>query len=109
MPTNYKILGQVNPIASTDDMLYVVPAGNTAIISTINICNQSNIAATFRLAVRRANAALEAKQYIAYDTFLAGNDSMALTMGITLAATDTVSCRANTSTVGFSAFGTEIS
>jgi len=108
MPATYKILGQKNPGAATDEILYAVPAANSAIVSTVNICNQSNVGAAFRLAVRRANAALNASQYIAYDTIVGGNDSIALTLGLTLSATDTISCLANTATVGFSAFGTEI-
>lgn len=108
MPATYKILGQKNPAATTDEILYEVPAGNSAIVSTMNICNQANTGASFRLAVRRANAAVSASNYIAFDTVVNGNDSIALTLGLTLSATDTISCQANTSTVGFSAFGTEI-
>jgi hypothetical protein len=108
MPATYKILGQKNPALNTTEILYNVPVANSAIVSTVNICNQSNVGAAFRLAVRRANASLDASQYIAYDTIVPGNDSIALTLGLTLAATDTISCLANTSSIGFSAFGTEI-
>ena len=108
MPFLYKVLGQSNPSATTNTTLYTVPAGNTAVISSIAICNQAAANATFRLAVRPAGATIAAQHYIAYDTVITGNDLLTISIGISLAATDVITCYASTSTVSFSVFGSEI-
>ena len=108
MALSYKVLGQINPTANTLTPLYTVPASNSAVVSTVVICNQSNTATTFRLAVQPANAAISAKHYLNYDTPLPANDTITVTIGITLAQTDVISANVPTSTVSFSAFGSEI-
>ena len=101
-----KVLGQANPAATTATTLYTVPSDKTAVISTLVIANLST-AATYRIAVRVAGATLASSQYIAYDVALSANDSTALTLGITLAATDVVTIYASTANVTFTAFGDE--
>jgi hypothetical protein len=109
MATVYKVLGQQNPAAATPTTLYTVPASNTAVISTLNICNLSSATGgTFRLAIRPAGASLANTHYLAYDTAVAASDSIALTLGVTLAATDVLTVYANNASMTFSAFGTEI-
>ena len=109
MTTTYKVLGQVNPTANVISTLYTVPGSTSTVVSTIVACNQSNIATTFRLTVQPGGAALATKHYINYDTALPGNDTIALTLGMTLGAGDVVNVSATTSTTSFSAFGSEIS
>lgn len=104
----YKVLGQSNPAANTPTTLYPVPLDMSAVISTINVCNQAGAATTFRLAVRPAGEALAAKHYLAYDVALPANDSIALTLGITLAAADVLTVYAGSASVSFSAFGSEM-
>ena len=108
MPTTYKVLGQVNPAATTATTLYTVPSATNTIISTIVICNQAASAATFRIAVRPAGATLAAIHYVAYDVTVGASDSTALTLGLTLAATDVVTVYASTATVSFNAYGSEV-
>lgn len=108
MATTYKVLGQSNPAATTATTLYTVPAGTSAVISTINICNQASTVGNFRVAVRPGGEALAAKHYIAYDTALAGLDSIAITIGVSLATTDVITVYASASTFSFSIFGAEI-
>ena len=108
MATTFKVLGQRNPAAITLTDIYNVPSGNSAIISTVNICNQSSGICTFRLAIKPANAAIAAQHYIAYDTPIAPNDALALTMGMTLAQTDVITVYSNTATTSFAVFGSEI-
>jgi len=109
MPTNYKVLGQSNPSATTATSLYTVPAATQAIVSTITVCNQAATAATYRIAVRVAGASLTASQYIAYDVSLPGNASDTLTLGVTLGATDVITVYASTATMSFNAYGSELS
>ena len=109
MPTTYKVLGQSNPSATTNTSLYTVPAATSAVLSTVTICNQASTAGTFRIAVRPAGASIATQHYIAYDTPIAANDTIALTLGITLATTDVVTVYASSATMSFAAFGSEIS
>jgi glucose-6-phosphate dehydrogenase assembly protein OpcA len=109
MATTYKVLGQVNPSATTATTLYTVGSGKSAVVSTITVCNQAASAATFRIAVRVAGSTLSAEEYIAYDSTVAANDTTAFTIGITLASTDVVTVYASTANLSFNAFGSEIS
>ena len=109
MATTYKVLAQNNPSATTLTTLYTVGASTSAVVSTIMICNQASTAATYRIAVSPAGAAVDPKHYIVYGATVAASDSTALTLGITLATTDVVRIYASTATLSFSAFGSEIS
>ena len=109
MPTNYKVLGQSNPSATTATTLYTAPSATQTVVSTVTICNQAATAATYRIAVRVAGATLSASQYVAYDVSLPANASDTLTLGITLNATDVITVYASTATMSFAAFGSEIS
>ena len=109
MATAYKTLGQVNPSATTLTTLYTAPSATSAVVSTITICNQSSSAATYRIAVRPAGAAIDPKHYIVYGATVAGSDTTALTLGLTLATTDVISVYASTATLSFNAYGSEIS
>jgi len=108
MAINYKVLGQVAPGATTQTTLYTVPAATQAVCSTLAICNRG-ASTTFRIAVQPAGASLISQMYIAYDAAINANDSVYLTLGVTLAATDLISIYANTANVSFSLFGSEIS
>ena len=109
MPTTYKVLGQENPSATTLTSLYTVPASTSTVVSTVTIANLANSSGTFRVAVRPAGASIVNKHYIAYDTTIAALDTLTLTLGITLAATDVLSVYASSATMAFAAYGSEIS
>jgi glucose-6-phosphate dehydrogenase assembly protein OpcA len=108
MATTYKVLGQLNPSATTATTLYTVGSGKSAVLSTIAVTNQASTSATYRVAIRPAGETLAAKHYIAYDSTVAANDSTMITIGVTLAATDVVTVYASSGTVSFNAFGSEI-
>jgi len=109
MPINYKVLGQSNPAATTATTLYTVPASTQAIVSTLSVTNTGATAATYRIAIRVAGAALATSQYIAYDTAITANNSTMLTLGISLNATDVITVYSSNTNLVFSAFGLEIS
>ena len=102
-----KVLGQVNPSATTATTLYTVPSAKSAVVSSLTICNQTATAATFRIAVRPAGVTLAAVHYVAYDVTVGASDTTALTLGITLAATDVITVYASTATLSFHAYGDE--
>ena len=109
MATTYKVLGQSAPSATTATTLYTVPAATSTVVSTIQVCNRANTSDTFRIAVRPAGASLASQHYLAYDVGLTGNDSISLTVGISLATTDVITVYAGTANLTFAAFGAEIS
>jgi hypothetical protein len=109
MATNYKVLGQSNPAATTATTLYTVPAATQSIVSTLTVTNQTATAGTYRIAVRVAGATLAAAQYLAYDVSLPGNATDTLTLGVTLGATDVITVYASTADFSFNAFGSELS
>lgn len=102
-----KVLGQVNPSATTATTLYTVPSTKSAVISSLTICNTASTAATFRVAVCPAGATLATVHYVAYDVAVGAADTTALTLGITLATTDVVTVYASTANVVFHAYGDE--
>jgi glucose-6-phosphate dehydrogenase assembly protein OpcA len=109
MPTTYKVLGQVNPAATTATTLYTVPAATQAVVSTIVIANLAATSATYRIAIRIAGSALSNEEYIAYDATITANNSTMITIGATLGATDVITVYASSTTISFNAFGSEIS
>ena len=108
MAQTHKVLGQSNPAAATLTTLYTTPASTQAICSTLSICNTSSTGTVFRVAVRPAGASIVTSQYVIYDSSISGNDSVFLTLGISLAATDIISVYGGTNTLAFSLFGVEI-
>jgi hypothetical protein len=108
LAATYKVLGQVNPAASTATTAYTVPSATETIISTITIANLGSAPATYRIAVRPNGATLENKHYIVYDANIAPQDTETLTLGMTMDATDVVTVLASTATMAFNLFGSEI-
>lgn len=109
MATSYKVLGQSAPSSNTDTDIYTVPSATETVVSTITIANRATSAAKFRIAVRPSGASIANQHYVAYDVDIAANGIIALTLGITVAATDVITARANSSNLSFSVFGSEIS
>ena len=109
MPTTYRVLGQSNPTANVLTTVYTVPVNTQAVISTVAVCNLSNVATTFSLAVAVANAAISNRQYVNFQTALPGNDTLTLTLGMTLGNTDVIAANCQSSTVAINVFGSEIS
>jgi hypothetical protein len=106
--TSYKILGQSAPSATTSTDLYTVPAATETIVSSIVVCNRSTSSATYRISVASDGAVLANAQYLVYDATINGSDTVALTLGITVNATDKIRVYASTANLTFSAFGSEI-
>ena len=108
MATTYKVLGQVNPSATTATTAYTVPSATETVISTIAICNTGAYPTTYRIAVRPDGESLATKHYVAYDSTIAPQDTITLTIGITLNASDVVTVYAGAATLAFNIFGSEI-
>jgi len=107
MTTALKVLGQVFPAATTLTPIYTVPSGKQATCSTVMVCNQSAMPTTFRISVAIAGAADNLPQYLYYDFPIAGADTFAATIGISLGSLDVVRCYAGTASLSFNLFGAE--
>ena len=107
MANAYKVLGQVAD-ASGNDVTLVADQNGETIVSTIVVANREAAANTFKIAVRPGGATLANQHYLAFDTSVAANDSITLTLGITLADNDIITVGASDANVSFSAFGTVI-
>jgi hypothetical protein len=107
MAFNYKVLAQDSTGASNTN-IYTAPANSQVIISTITVANISASAGTYRIAIRPDGAALANKHYIAYDVPIAANNTIALTLGLTIDAGDVITTFGSTSSVVFNLYGSEI-
>lgn len=108
MATNYKVLGQSAPAATTDTNVYTVPAATEAVISTITVANRDVSVGTYRIAIRPNGATIANEHYIAYDVSVPANDTIALTLGLTANASDIFTVYASTANFSFGIFGSEI-
>jgi len=108
MANAYKILGQVADASANDVELYLVPASTEAIVSTIVVCNREAAANTFRIATKTDNSSVATTDYVAYDSTIGANDTITLTLGVTLQAAAELSVGASDANVTFQAYGTEI-
>lgn len=108
MANAYKILGQIADASANDVALYLVPSSTEAIVSSVVVANRENAANTFRIATKTDNSAVADTDYLAYDTSIAANDTVTLTLGITLQAGAEISVGSSDANVTFNAFGTEI-
>lgn len=109
MPTVYKVLGQSAPSATTATTLYTVPSSTETVVSTITVCNRSASTVTYRISVRPNGASLADQHYLIYDANCSGNDTVTLTLGITMDASDVLEVYASSADLSFNAFGSEIS
>jgi len=107
MAASPKILGQATGLVET--ILYTVPAGMSATISTLSIANVSASIVTYTVAVRPSGTTITAmKHFLCSGVPVNANDAVFLTIGLTLSAGDVVVVSANNSNVAFGLFGAEL-
>jgi len=83
----------------------------TAVISSIVITNRSGAARQYRAAIGPASASASVPttaQFVVYDATIAGNDTVALTLGLTLSEGQVLRVSSSTDEVTFSAYISEI-
>jgi hypothetical protein len=108
MAITYKILGQLNPTANVLSTVYTVPASNSAVISSIVICNLGANASSFKLAAVPSGNNISNQHFMNFDTPIPGSDSIAITIGATLSANDSIRANAASGNISISIFGSEI-
>jgi|TARA_R100001510_G_scaffold47007_1_gene44149 hypothetical protein len=102
-----KVLGQLDPAATTTTVLYTVPDMTQTTISSIVAANRTGSAITFRLSVHVGGAGADDKQYIYYDKSVAANDSLSIVIGMTLNQTDVLKVYTSAVDMSFNVFGCE--
>ena len=89
--------------------LYSTPSATTANISTIAICNTASAAAGYRIGITSSETTPTASQWLVYDASVPANDTVFLTIGISLSANKYLRVSSNANTVAFTAFVSEVS
>ena len=107
MANAYEVLGQTTDSAS-GTALVTCPASTEIVISTIVICNRASANKTYRIYLRPDDETLADKHYLAYDSSVSGNDTITMTLGITMNASDKLYVYGSDANLSFSAFGTKI-
>lgn len=107
MATTYKVLGQLSSTTSAVS-IYTCPSATQTIISSIVIANREAAENTFQLILRPNNETLADKHYLAYNTPIAANDVVSLTLGITMDASDQLYVLGSDTNLSFQVFGSEI-
>ena len=102
-----KVLGQLDPSATTTTTLYTVPDKTMTTVSSIVAANRTGSAITFRLSVHVEGASADDKQYLYYDKSIAANDSLTIVIGITINQTDVVKVYTSAVNMSFNMFGCE--
>ena len=110
MATAYKY-AQVQGSASTGtySTLYTTPSATEAVISSLVITNQASSDVTVRIGLDDTAGTPGNSEWLVYDAVVAGNDTVALTLGITMPAGKFLRISSSADTCNFSAFLSEIS
>jgi glucose-6-phosphate dehydrogenase assembly protein OpcA len=109
MPTTYKTQ-QVQGTAGvgTYATLYNTSASATAVVSTIAITNTASVSATYRIGIMGSAGTPAAANWLVYDSVVAGNDTIFLTVGISLGTSQFIRVSSSANTATFSAYVAEI-
>lgn len=104
----HKILGQSAPVATVPTAAYIVPSGEQAIVSTINVCNSGGVTDKFRLWAVKAGDTVSSPGILYWDVdVVPGNNTFQTTAGITLQSAESIWCYSLLGTSSFNVFGKE--
>lgn len=105
-----KVLGQADGTAAvgTYANLYACPTSTSTVVSTIAVCNITASAQTYRVGIGTASTTLSNLEHLVYGATVPANDSVFLTLGVTLTPTQKfLNYSSSNASVVFSAFGVE--
>ena len=102
-----KVLGQLDPSATTITTLYTAPNLTQTTVSSLVICNRGGSGITFRVSIHVAGAGADDKQFIFYDETLAATTTRTVVIGICLNQADVVKVYTSAANVSFNLFGVE--
>ena len=108
MATEYKILGQVTPVANTITNVYVSGASTEAIIGTITIHNFSDSNAAYSLIVRPTADTFANRHYIIRGGIVPARELVTITGAVAMNSSVVLAANTNSSSLTFNAYGAEI-
>lgn len=109
MAETLKRLGANDLAATTNTDVYTAPASTQAVASSVSVCNRTAGNLTFRLShLDAATGAPANEDYFVYDQTILANSSQFFQLGITMAATDTISAYASNTGISVIVWGSEI-
>jgi len=79
------------------------------VISSLVITNQASSDVTVRIGMDTTAGTPGASEWLVYDAVVAGNDTVALTLGVTMPASNFIRVSSSANTCNFTAFLSEIS
>lgn len=102
-----KVLGQSAPNATTETVLYIVPASTEVKISMFSVANRGSSALTFRMGLSVGGGALGNADYIYYNLSIPVGNAFIHAAPIFLATTDEVRIFASSGDASFTVTGEE--
>ena len=110
MAKTYKVLGNIAGLGTITSYstLYTTPSSTSTVISTITICNQTTSSVTYRIGIVSSETNPSTSEFLAFGATVAANDTVALTLGITLQAGKYLRVSSSSASVSFIAFGSEL-
>ena len=112
MADTLKVLGQVAlAVAGTEEQLYKVPGSTSTTISSLVVANRGSTDRTFVIGIDVGDnngGDSEPKDFLYKDVTVLANDTFIATVGLTLAATDSLNITGSHTDLTFSAFGVEV-
>lgn len=105
MARHYGMLGQAAPAATTLTTAYDPTSSRHASVRVL-VCNRAAADDLFRIAVSPAGAAINDAHYVAYDQFIAANDSVS-SVAFTVSDGDLVRVYSTNGSLSFSVTGIE--
>ena len=111
MATTYKVLGQVLAASSNAYGTLYNPSGVSAVVSSITVSNQSTSPATYSIAVAGSatSPTVPDATLLCAGVTIPANTTTSYTLGITLESGKFIRVSSSSTSVGFQAFGSEIS
>lgn len=109
MALSYKVLGQSAGTGAigTYDELGQVPAGKQWLVSTFSVCNEDSSAMTYRIGISTTTSP-STGEWLVYGATVPANDTVTLTLGVTLDQNWRIMISSSSASASFMAFGTEI-
>lgn len=110
MAKEYKVLGSVagSGNISTYSTLYSVPENKSSVISTITLCNETGSNITYRLGIADSATSPVTGSFLSYGATIAANDTVALTLGLTMQSGKYLRVSCSSASASIIAFGSEI-
>lgn len=105
MAVAVNILAHLAPGPAVETLLYSPPKDNKALLAELVVCNRSPAPGRFRVSVSLLGVATATKDFLYYDCPIAGNDTVAAELDLTLNAFDAFRIYDTNGTLTFTLFG----